>query len=214
MIRTSLLLAATALLLAVDPATAQDERALEVRRRNQCRLAAHVLDQGSRHPRHEWARSKIMNCEEEGPAYFAAQWTTARPDTAGLRQLIAGSIRIRDERVYASLQTVAKDSSRADAVRVAAMITLARYSNVSIAVDLSELRPPADTTRGIRFRGGSAIDVTQFAGTHRLGSVQTEVLATLRGIAANRTGESWAVSFAADVLARRVRAFDPWAGEL
>lgn len=100
--RTGLFLLPLSLLAAAVPARAQDERLAEVRERNDCRLAAQVLATGHPHPRYEWARSTIVNCEDEGPAYFASQWRTAPADTAALRLLIAAASRVRDARVYAT----------------------------------------------------------------------------------------------------------------
>lgn len=204
MTRRTLLLVAVLLLTATTPAKAQDDRAAEVNKRNNCRLAAQVLTSGHPHPRFDWARATIADCEDEGPAYFAAQWAKAPADTAALRQMIAGSSRVRDARVYASLRETATDASRPSLVRVAAMIGLAEYVDPSISIDLSELCVPEGPINRIRFRGGSAVDVVQIPGAHPLGSVKDEVLALLNGIATDRTDEPREVWYAAAVLARRV----------
>jgi hypothetical protein len=146
----------------------------------------------------------IVDCEDEGPAYFAAQWMTAAADTSALRELIAGSARIKDARVYASLRRVATDASRPSAVRVASMIALAEYVDAGISIDLSELQVPEGPITRIRFRGGSAVDVVQVPGAQPLGSVRNEVRGLLSTIAANRTGEPREVWYAAAVLLRRV----------
>lgn len=199
-----LLFVAVMLLTVTTPARAQDDRAAEVNKRNNCRLAAQVLTSGHPHPRYEWARATIVDCEDEGPAYFAAQWTRAPADTAVLRQMIAGSSLIRDARVYASLRQTATDASRPPVVRVAAMIGLAEYVDPRISIDLSELCVPEGPITRIRFRGGSAVDVVQVPGAQPLGSVKGEVVVLLNGIAADRTGEPREVWYAAAVLARRV----------
>lgn len=198
------LLVPVLLLGAVLPAAAQDERAAEVHKRNNCRLAAQVLTSGQPHSRYEWARVTIVDCEDEGPAYFAAQWATAPADTTALRQLIAGSSRVRDARVYATLRRAATDASGPSAVRVAAMLTLAAYVDPSISIDLSELRVPDGPIERIRFRGGSAVDVVQVPGSQPLGAVRDEVHSLSSTIAADRSGEPREVWYAAAVLARRV----------
>jgi hypothetical protein len=181
-----------------------DDRAAEVRRRNDCRLAGQVLTTGHPHPHYQWARTKIINCEGEGPAYFAAQWAAAPSDTATLRHLIFGSTRLRDARVYMQLRQTAQNRNAPEATRVAAMIALARYVDPSIAIDLSELRAPAEPTTRIRFYGGGHVDVVQTHGAQRLGSVTAEVLALLNRIAADRYTEDRNVWYAAAVLVRRI----------
>jgi hypothetical protein len=199
-----LLLVALLVLTAAAPAAAQADRAAEAHKRNDCRLAGQVLASGQPHPRYEWARAAIVDCEEEGPVYFAAQWDTAPADSSALRQMIAGSSRVRDARVYASLRQTATDASRPSVVRVAAMIALAEYVDPHISIDLSELRVPEGPIARIRFRGGSAVDVVQVPGTHPLGSIRAEVLDLLNPIASNRSGEPREVWYAAAVLARRI----------
>ncbi len=200
-----ILFSALLLVAAAVPATAQAERAAEVHKRNNCRLAAQVLASGHPHPRATWARAAIVDCEEEGPAYFARRWDSTPADTATLRELIAGSTRIRDARVYTSLRRIATDPARPSAVRVAAMIALAQYVDAGISIDLSQLRVPEGPITRIRFRGGSAVDVVQVPGAQPLGSVRNDVRSLLAAIAANRSGEPREVWYAAAVLLRRVR---------
>lgn len=192
-------------LIGTAPAAAQEsEVPAEVHKRNDCRLAAQVLASGQPHTRAEWARTYIVDCEDEGPAYFSAQWASAPGDTAALRRLIAGSTRLRDARVYGRLRATAPDRSRPSAVRVAAMIALARYVDPGIAIDLAELRVPEGPVTRIRFRGGTRIDVAQTSGAQPLGSVTDKVLALLNRIAADRAGEPREIWYAAAVLARRI----------
>lgn len=200
-----ILLAAALLLVASAPAAGQaSDEHHEVRRRNNCRLAGQVLETGHPHPRYEWARRVIVNCEDEGPAYFSTRWAAAPDDTTELRQMIAGSTRIRDARVYGRLREVAVDRSRPGAVRVAAMIALANYVDPAISIDLSELRPPDGEIARVRSRGGVSLHAVQVPGAQPLGLVTPEVLALLNGIAADRTGEPREVWYAAAVLARRL----------
>jgi hypothetical protein len=199
------IVAALLLGTACAPALAQEsDRPADAHKRNNCRLAAQVLTSGHPHPRHEWARTYIVDCEDEGPAYFANQWSAASGDTATLRQLMAGSSRVRDARVYAVLRQVAVDGSRPGAVRVAAMLTLAGYVDPGITIDLSELQPPTGTIERIRFRGGTSIHAVQVQGAQPLGSVTAEVLSLLNAVAANRSSEPREVWYAAAVLARRI----------
>lgn len=195
---------ASAFLLTAVPAGAQEsDQAAEVQHRNDCRLAAQVLATGHPHPRHEWAVREITSCADEGPAYYAASWAAPASDTAGLRDLIVRSTRWRDARTYAALREAATDRARSDAVRVAAMISLARYVDPTIWIDLTDLRVPERLDR-IRVRGATWYDVVQMPGAQPLGTVTAEVLALLNGIAADRSGEPAEVWYAAAVLARRI----------
>ena len=208
--RTTLFLASVALLLfgTAGSASAQGtDHAADMRQRNNCRLAAQVLNSGHPQDREAWARAYIINCVDEGPAYFSAQWTTAPADTVALRALIAGSTRVRDARVYARLRETAVDAARPDAVRVAAMIALARYVKRTIAIDLSELCVPDGPLTRIRYYGGSAVERAQVHGAQPLGDVKTEVVSLLDRIAADRSGEPREVWYAAAVLSRRVGSY-------
>lgn len=200
-------LAALLLGTACAPAMAQEsDRPADVHKRNNCRLAAQVLTSGHPHPRYDWARVWIVDCEDEGPAYFANQWSAASGDTATLRRLIVGSTRVRDARVYRVLRQAAVDGSRPNADRVAAMITLARYVDPGIRIDLSDLRPPAGAIERIRVWGGTSTHPVQVQGAQSLGSVDAEVLSLLNTVAGNRSGEPREIWYAAAVLARRVEA--------
>ena len=194
------------LLVGAMPAGAQQsDHPAEVHHRNNCRLAAQVFETGHPHPRYAWAQEYIMNCKDEGPAYFAAQWATVQGDTSELRRILMGSTRIRDARVYASLRKTATDRSRPDAVRVAALIGLTEYVNPGISIDISELRPPEGEVERIRFYGGSAVDYVHVPGARPIGPVADEVLPLLNRIAADRSGEPRQVWYAAAVLARRLQ---------
>jgi hypothetical protein len=193
------------------PAAAQvSDQPAEVHKRNNCRLAAQVLDSGEPHTRIVWARAYIVDCEEEGPAFFSTQWASAPSDTASLRQLIASSTRVRDARVYAVLRQTVLDGSRPDAVRVAAMIALTRYVNPHIVIDLCHLQAPAgEADPVVRLQGGSTVDVVQVPGAQPFGAVTAEVLSLLRGIASARDSEPRAVWYAAAVIARRLELTGP-----
>jgi hypothetical protein len=200
-----ILVAAGLSLAALAPAAAQSsDEPPGVRKRNNCRLAGQVLEAGHPHPRYEWARRVIVNCEDEGPSYFSTRWAAAPDDTTALRQMIAGSTRIRDARLYSRLRQVAADRSRPDAARVAAMIALANYVDPAISIDLSELRPPQGHITRVRYRGGTSLHAVQVPGTQPLGLVTAEVLALLNGIAADRSAETRDVWYAAAVLSRRI----------
>jgi hypothetical protein len=121
-----------------------------------------------------------------------------------LEQLVRSSARLRDARLYRHLSETAEDVSRLSAVRVAAMLVLARYTDPRNAIWLSDLRPPS-TIRRVPLILSSASHAAQIDGDEPVGAVAAEVLALLDGIAAARQSERSEVWYAAAVLARRVR---------
>ncbi len=190
------------------PATAQrTDGAADAHHRNECRLAAQVIRTGQPAPKREWARSHITTCLEEGPAILADQWRTTQADSAHLRYLVFNSGRLRDERLYQSLRDVVADRSRPRAVRIGAMLALARYVNPNSMLGFSDVRAPVnDPAPRIPLVSGSSTYTGQLFGTHPLQEpVAPAVLGLLDRVAGEREREDRDVWYAAAVLARRVR---------
>jgi hypothetical protein len=68
---------------------------------------------------------KLAECTESGPAALALAWQSAPADTMLLTELVRISAEVRDRRLYAALLAVARDSSRAVPIRVAAVDAIA-----------------------------------------------------------------------------------------
>jgi hypothetical protein len=197
--------AALAVFAAVPVAAQQTDRPAEVHHRNECRLAGQVLATGHPEPKREWARRYVTSCREEAPAFFTAEWARVEGDTAGLADLVFDSGRIRDERLYQALRSVASDRSRPELVRIGAMLVLARYVDPHNAVWFTDLHPPMGEVRHIPLVLSSSTHGNQLDGARPLGSVGAPVLALLREVATLKDDEPHAVWYAAEVLAKRVR---------
>lgn len=196
----------TAGLFLALPLNAQNEEvALNAKRRNECRLAAQVLDTGHPRPHREWALRYISRCENEGPAVLAAQWRNAPVAGAELEAIVWSSLRLRDARLYDQLRATAADHSRPSSMRVAAMLVLARYTDPRNAIWLSDLVPP-DSIRRIPLVLSSSTGFYPITGEVPLsGSIAPQVLALLDEVAAARSKEEAPVWYAAAVLAKRLR---------
>lgn len=204
--RAAVACAVTLLAITGAPVGAQNDRTAEVHHRNQCRLAAQVVETGEPSPRREWARTYITTCAEEGPRILARAWRTTPADTARLGDLVNASGRLRDERLYDAMQAVASDRSRPDVVRVAAMLALSRYVDPHSAVWFSDLRIPEDSVRRIPLVTGWQTHGGHLEGTRPLNrSVANPVLQLLDEIAQQQAVEPRTVWYAAAVLAKRVR---------
>jgi hypothetical protein len=181
-----------------------NETSAAVQHRNDCRLAAQVLRTGEPHTKRDWALGYASSCAGEGPAVLAEQWR-GFSDPSRVAELVRASGRIRDARLYGALTETAADRSRPTAVRVGAMVVLAKYVDPTSAVWLTDLVPPDSIVR-IPLVVGSIIDGGQMAGSEPLTNpVAVPVLALLNELAAARTTEPREVWYAAAVLARRVR---------
>jgi hypothetical protein len=181
------------------------ETAAAARHRNDCRLAAQVLRTGNPAGRRDWALGQISSCEAEGPVVLAEQWRGIAPGGPQLERLVRATWRIRDRRIYQQLRETAEDPSRPAAMRVGAMLVLARYVDPASALWLSDLVPP-DSIRRIPLLAATTTSYAQLTGPEPLpGPIGASVLDVLEGIASARSTEPREVWYAAAVLARRVR---------
>jgi hypothetical protein len=172
----------------------------------QCRAAGSILKHGPAHPRRAWAVSYVRWCPDEGPEFYAEEWRAAGADTSALEALVFYSARMRDARIYETAMDVARDRSRPDVVRVAAMMLLAAYADPGVPIVLHDLVPPDSITR-IALLLGSSMEGPSFVGgsqpiPQRLAA---SVLTLLQPIAAARASEPRAVWYAAAVISRRLQ---------
>ena len=117
--------------------------------RDDCRLAAHVLQTGTPHTRHFWALEAIRSCDPDlaVPA-LVHSWNTASGDSVRLMALFRSGRRFRDGRLYRAARSVAIAPERPQVVRIAALATLAAQVDPRIAMDLGLLQP----IRGLKGR--------------------------------------------------------------
>lgn len=202
---TSLL--AVLLSVAALPLGAQtSERPGEVQHRNDCRLAAQVLRTGEPRTKFEWARGYVSACADEGPVLLGQAWRIAPADSSEARYLIRHTSRLRDGRLFADLLRTAANRGRPDVIRVASMLVLLRYANPDHALMFGDVAAPAMENGRIplvrRWRTGG----NQLPGAVPVPSAATgDILELLDGISTSRS-ESRAVSYAAAVIAKRLRA--------
>ena len=149
----AILVGAAGLLLIGAPTRAQtsDEPA-EVHLRNQCRLAAQVLQTGHPEGRTEWALGIIGNCTEEGPLALVALWSEQSRDSIRAVRVLDASSRLRDQRLAEVAVQVARNDQNPEALRVAAILLLMRYADPYTGLDVSLLAVPPGWTPGHRVR--------------------------------------------------------------
>lgn len=193
-------------LVATTAAAQAGDQAARVRHRNECRLAAQVLDTGDPATRRAWAILRAPGCPEQGPRVLASQWRLVPQEGATLDDLTRASMRIHDGRLFSELVRIVRDASRPGQVRVAAMLVLTKYVNRSSAVWLTDLIPP-DTIRYIPTANGSTTHQSYHEGAVPLPeSYSLQMLDVLRSMDANRSSQPREVWYAAAMLRKRLEA--------
>jgi hypothetical protein len=169
--------------LAGRPAAAQvGHEPADAHLRNQCRLAAQVLNTGQPAPKRRWAVEFISNCAESGPAALVEAWARVPSDTAAVRELIGASSRLRDRRLYVQAMALIRDPSRPEVARVGAMILAMYYVDPSYSLSFPLLAPREGPIRMIT--AVSLHPIPQLNGTVPMQvSVATPVLDLLREVA-------------------------------
>jgi hypothetical protein len=143
----ALLALALGALLPETAAAQRDRRDTEkddVHLRNNCRLAAQVLETGHPHPHYGRAINLILPCEQSGATALANVWRTAREDRAELERLTYVSSAMRDQRVFTATVGALQDQTRPRLVRLAAMSVLTALADsvVQPFLDVLENPPP------------------------------------------------------------------------
>jgi hypothetical protein len=95
--------------------------------RNDCRLAAQVLETDHPAPHYEWALEFIAKCEETGAPVLAALWRRA-VDTERLDRLSMSSYLLRDARITDAVTEVAQNRALPRLVRLNAIRVLAGHA--------------------------------------------------------------------------------------
>jgi hypothetical protein len=185
----------------------ENDRAREVHRRNQCRLAAQVLTSGHPANKREWAEGFIGNCPSEAPAILAERWLSNGQTVMQIRVLASHSFQIPDRRIYAGVLKAATDATRDPYLRIGALTTLASYAMPSEPVGIGSVTPPP--TRIMRPMGpvttGGSPHSHQLTAEQPLGDIFAEVLGTLDSIAARENTEPTEVWYAAGRLRQTLR---------
>jgi hypothetical protein len=106
--------------------------------RNDCRLAAQVLETGHPAPHYEWALEFIAKCEETGAPVLAALWRSAA-DTEHLNRLYVSSYLLRDARITDAVTKVAQNRALPRLVRLNAIRVLAGHAVPEFLVTVPDL---------------------------------------------------------------------------
>jgi hypothetical protein len=193
------------LLLLCGPLAAQEgANPAAIHHRNQCRLAAQVLETGHPHPKYPWALNYIMICEEQAPPVLVQMWRRQLTDTLEVRHVMTASSRIRDRRIYEEVRRVALDRAKPDVMRVGALIVLSEYVDTGMAYSFPDLAPPPGEIRRLPSRWTSGTHGFQTTGPEPLPeSVDAPVIQLYEQLAQDQSNRP--VWFAAAVLARNVR---------
>lgn len=199
---SALILAAVLLGAGSRAGGAQEEGVTELSSphlRNDCRLAAQILETGHPQPHSAWALETIGRCEESAGAALAALWTSPAADADALEQLFRASAQVRDQRIYDAVVRAAEDGGQPTIVRLTALRVLAAYVEPSAAVPpdyLMEADPDA-------YRVASRNHATQIDGAVPL---EADVRAPVRALLVRLSGDGADASMraAAAYLLRRL----------
>lgn len=107
--------------------------------RNDCRLAAQVLETGHPAPHHVWALDFITRCEQSGAPALAALWQRPPADSGRLEQLFFASYRLRDSRLTRAVVDAAANRTLPQLVRLNALRVLAGHAAPEFLLSLSDL---------------------------------------------------------------------------
>lgn len=148
--RTTLAAVALALATAVthdQSLGAQTERQ-DPHLRNDCRLAAQVLDTGHPDPHYEWALEFIAKCEETGGPVLAGLWRRPSADSADLNRLFLSSYRLRDSRITAAVIDAVSDPALPQLMRLNAIRVMAGHAAPEFLLSIADLlRQESDSVR-------------------------------------------------------------------
>jgi len=114
----------------------------DVQFRNDCRLAAQVLQSGQPANKTAWASDMIGACPQEGAAVLAQLWVRPALDSATVNQLLNASVRIRDQRLASAALAAARNTSNQETVRIIAIGLLFLYADPSGRLSFGELVAP------------------------------------------------------------------------
>lgn len=206
--RLAHLLAGALALWASTSAVGQNsEQSAEVRHRNDCRLAAQVLQTGHPANRAGWAVEMIGTCAKEGPAVLVQLWSQPALDSTTAGQLLNAGSRIRDERIARAALEVARNASHRETVRVMAIALLIFYADPYSRLSIPGLVPPPGWVPGQHVRmvsgGTSPHKIPQQNGEAPLSSeFVARTAAALRALGSS--DPSPRIQYVATGLARRL----------
>jgi len=193
-------------LLVCPPLSAQAGERHDPHLRNDCRVAAQVLQTSNPAPRREWALDTIRRCDESGPPALAEFWRRAAPsDMEELGRLFNVTRDFNDRRVVDAVAETARLGSAPETTRIYAMALLFNYAVPGIYIEAGDLLDPT-----IRFPTMGWVTHDDRADSTRalLGDLRPEVSEVLRSVTAAEPNSR--VGVAAATVLRSLRSF--WVG--
>jgi hypothetical protein len=175
--------------------------------RNDCRLAAQVLQSGQPANKFAWAADMIGACPQEGPAVLAQLWGRPSVDSATADRLLNASVRIRDQRIASAALEIARNPSREETVRIIAIGLLFLYADPSSSISFGDMVPPPGWVPGQHVRmlspGQGSHEIPQQVGDFPLpGGFAAETAVALRALGASDPNPR--IQYVATGLARRL----------
>lgn len=128
-------------------------RRTEVGRRNDCRLAAQVLEAGEPATKYDWALDAIGWCHDQGGAALAAAWASPPTDRRRLGRLVHETERLADRRTADALIRIAQSGAQPRRTRFAALAVLANYVDSTVFVRPERLVSPDGGVLSVRTHG-------------------------------------------------------------
>lgn len=136
----SLALVALAAAVVSAPLSAQPGEREDPRLRNDCRLAAQLLQTGHPAPRRDWALDAIRRCDDSGPQVLAEVWRSAVPsDPEQLAELFNASRDFNDRRVVDAVADLARRTEAPETSRIYALTLLYSYAVPGLYIDTDDL---------------------------------------------------------------------------
>lgn len=200
-IRMTALVAAAGLSCA--PLAAQRSERADPHLRNDCRLAAQVLETGHPAPRHAWALETIRRCDQSGPAALADYWRSRAPEAPDELDLLFNATRtFNDRRVVDAVAEVAQSRTAAETTRVYAFALLFSYAVPGRYIEVADLLHPREASTRM-----SAVSHDASARTTRavLGDLRPEVRTILESVVGTEPNSR--VGIAAATVLRRLANF-------
>lgn len=122
------------------PVAGQEERAnpVQVKHRNNCRLAAQILLEGQPAVKRDWALAYIGSCPQQQQV-AVEMWKAPPGERSELDRLFELSRKFKDERIFRRAVELAEDPAVDREVRVTALGVLGSYLDPNLVMRLSDL---------------------------------------------------------------------------
>jgi hypothetical protein len=122
------------------PLSAQPGERDDPHLRNDCRLAAQVIQTGNPAARRGWALDTIRRCDDSGPQVLADVWRTDPPaEPQALAELFNSTRDFNDRRIVDAVADVARRSGAPETTRIYALTLLYSYAVPGLYIEADDL---------------------------------------------------------------------------